>query len=51
MSTQMQMQFPFVVSKTDLQLQDLAVNLDDVTLLQDSSVFRLDQLIPRPYES
>ena len=38
----------FEVSKTELVLQDLAINLDDITGLEDSSTFRLQQgnLIP-----
>lgn len=39
----------FFVSKTDLSLQDLAVNLDEITELQDSSVFTLERGSVRPY--
>ena len=34
----------FEVSQTELSLQDLAFNLDEVTELKDSSVFRLREL-------
>ena len=42
----------FEISKTDLGLQDLAVNLDELTGLEDETVFRLkrDQRIPFRYE-
>ena len=33
LSTKMQFQYPFVVSMTDLQLQDMFANLDDLTEL------------------
>ena len=33
----------FYIERTELALQDLAFNLDEVTELQDSSVFRLKQ--------
>ena len=38
----------YSVSKTELSLQDLAVNLDEITELQDSSVFKLQpgKLVP-----
>ena len=33
----------FLISRTELYLQDLPINLDDVTELQDSSVFRINR--------
>ena len=33
----------YEISQTELSLQDLAIDLDKVTELQDSSVFRLKQ--------
>ena len=50
-STQMQQEFPFVVTMSELQLQDLALDLDSITELEDSSVFRLDSLSPRSAEA
>ena len=34
----------FEVSQTELSLQDLAINLDEVTELQDSSLFQLKEV-------
>ena len=42
--------YAFEVSKTDLNLQDLAINLDEITELQNSSVFQLNRVENRPYE-
>ena len=35
---------------SELQLQDLALNLDSITELEDSSVFKIDSLSPRSAE-
>ena len=35
---------------TRLELQDLAINLDSITQLEDSSVFKLEPLFPRSAE-
>ena len=35
---------------TQLELQDLALNLDSITQLEDSSVFKLEPLFPRSAE-
>ena len=41
---------PYRVSRTTLNLQDLPISLDEITLLTDSSVFSLDRMHNRPYE-
>ena len=43
----------FEVTKTSLGLQDLAVNLDQLTGLQDDDLFRLNmnRMIPFEYEA
>lgn len=40
-STQVQQEMVFEVQRTELQLQDLPINLDDLTELTDSSVFKV----------
>ena len=39
----------YEVSTTELALQDLAINIDEITELQDSSVFELKPTITVPY--
>ena len=46
----MQTLIPFKVSATLLLLQDEIVNLDDMTELEDETVFRLDEMPIRSYE-
>ena len=46
----MQTLIPFKVSATLLLLQDEIVNFDDMTELEDETVFRLDELPIRSYE-
>lgn len=41
---------PFKVTRTFLNLQDVPINLDDITALKDSSVFVFEPLKNRPYE-
>ena len=44
-NTQFKSSIPFQVTSTQLYLQDLrAVDLDDLTELEDASVFKLEQL-------
>lgn len=40
----------FEIQTTQLHLQDLPINLDQVTELEDSSVFKLVRMAPEPYE-
>ena len=40
-----------MVSKTRLSLQDLPLNLDNLTEIEDESVFKLERLSPRPKEN
>ena len=35
----------FEISQTELALQDLAINMDEVTELQDSSLFQLKEMV------
>ena len=49
-NTQQQTVFPFKISTTKLLLQDEIVNLDDLTELEDETVFRLEQLPTKSYE-
>jgi len=50
-NTQIQQTIPFKVSTTQLFLQDLkSINLDDITELEDNSIFKLDQKPVMPYE-
>lgn len=41
-STEAKFEVPYSVVKATLQLQDLAVNLDDLTELEDSSIFDVE---------
>ena len=41
-STQVQLELVYKVHRTQVHLQDLAVNFDDLTELENSSVFRLE---------
>ena len=43
--------FKFQVRRTELNLQDLAINLDEVTLLQNSQVFTLKNVGTDPFEA
>ena len=50
-NTQIQNSIPFQVSTTELFLQDFkSINLDDITELSDSSIFKLEQKPVMPYE-
>ena len=49
-STQIQQEAVYKVSRTELQLQDLHIDLDEVTELVDSSAFKLEQVQMRPFE-
>ena len=42
--------YVFEVAKTHLNLQDLPINLDEITELQNSSVFQFNRVENRPYE-
>ena len=46
----MRMTFPFKISQTRLFLQDEAINLDDLTELEDGTIFSLDEMSIRSYE-
>lgn len=48
--TQIQTEMPFKITRTEVQLQDMAVNFDDLTELLDDGVFKLELQQPRPYE-
>ena len=41
---------PFRITQTRLFLQDEYVNLDDITELEDDTIFSFDQQPVRPYE-
>lgn len=41
--TQIQIEIPVKVKRTEVQLQDLYVSLDDVTNLEDSTLFEAEQ--------
>ena len=49
-NSQIRQTIPYKVSTTQLFLQDEAINLDELTELEDTSVFTLDQLPLKPYE-
>lgn len=40
-NTQFQQSTPYKVQRTEILLQDEIIDLDDLTLLSDSSIFRL----------
>ena len=40
---------PLRVSKTFLDLQDLRINLDDLTVLEDDELFKLEPIAARQY--
>ena len=44
------MEILFYVKRTDLNLQDLAFSFDDITLLNDEKLFRIEKEPTRPYE-
>ena len=46
----MQESIPFKVSTTKLFLQDEFINLDDITELEDDSIFKMEQMPKQPYE-
>ena len=50
LSTQIQQEIVYKLSRTELQLQDRHINLDDLTEVTDNSVFRLKKETPRPFE-
>ena len=50
LSAKMQLDFPYLVKTSSLELQDLYIDLDDVTLLEDDTIFKLDAFTPRPDE-
>ena len=49
-NSQVQQTTPFKVLTTQLYLQDMFINLDDLTELQDESIFKLEMLPLKPYE-
>ena len=49
-NSQIQQTIPFKISSTQLYLQDEAINLDELTELDDASVFKLDIQPLRSYE-
>jgi len=50
-NTQIQQTIPFIVSTTELFLQDVkAISLDDLTELSNDSVFKLEPKPLMPYE-
>ena len=46
-STKIQFEQPYSVKKTRLQLQDLHIDLDQLTELEDSSIFKFEKLPPQ----
>ena len=48
-NTQFQQTLPYRISKMKVELQDEHVDLDELTLRQDSSIFKLDKLANQPY--
>lgn len=49
-STQVQQEVVYHVKRTELILQDLHFNFDNLTELQDSSVFKVEKTFVRPFE-
>ena len=49
-NTQQQITIPFEVRTTKLLLQDEVINLDEITELEDETVFHLEQMPQRSYE-
>ena len=49
-NTQIQMSSPYTLSQTQLFLQDQAINLDDLTELDDNTIFKLEPLPAQSYE-
>ena len=49
-NTQMRQTQPFKVTNTQLLLQDEFLNLDDLTELDDATIFKLEKLSTQPYE-
>ena len=50
LQTQIQVEVPFLISRTEVQLQDQFVNFDEITEMTDNGVFRMEQMTPRPSE-
>ena len=50
-SVQKQEGIVFDIVRTRVELQDLFVNLDEITELEDTSVFQIKYTINRPYEA
>ena len=46
-----QQDYPYLVQRTELELQDEIIDLDEITLLKDSTVFNLVNKSIRPRES
>ena len=49
-NTQSRETIPFKVSNTQLYLQDEYINLDDITELEDASIFKVHKLQTQPFE-
>ena len=49
-NTQIQQTIPFKISTTEVILQDALINLDDLTELNNDSVFKMEQKPVMPYE-
>ena len=49
-NSQIQQTIPFKISSTQLYLQDDAINLDEITELDNASVFKLESQPLRTYE-
>ena len=49
-SSQTQQTIPFKVSSTALSLQDEYINLDELTVLKDATVFSIEKQAALPYE-
>ena len=50
-NTQWQQTIGYQISKTHIFLQDQAIDLDDLTLIEDDSIFKVEKLANQPYEA
>ena len=49
-NSQWNQMIPYRIQRANVFLQDQAVDLDDITLHEDSSIFKLDKMTNLPYE-
>ena len=48
-NSQMKVTLPYKLTQTDLELQDLLLDLDQLTVMKDKTVFELEPMAPRPW--